>query len=109
MTASLPRGPDPLNEAAGPADPVLVETASVLVRRLRPQVEAVLDRLRPALLVDGGNIELMGLDDAGVVSVVFQGACAKCPAQNATLRFVVEPALRNEIPAITQVVPVEPA
>jgi len=85
-----------------------VEVASSLVRRLRPQVEAVLDRLRPGLLADGGNVELIGVDDAGVVSVVFQGACATCPSQLATLRFVVEATLRSELAAVTQVVPVEP-
>jgi Fe-S cluster biogenesis protein NfuA len=77
-------------------------------QRLRTQVEAVIDRLRPGLLVDGGNVELVGVDDAGVVSVAFQGACTSCPSQLATLRFVLEATLRNEIPSITQVVPVEP-
>ena len=85
-----------------------MELTSALVRRLRPQIETVLDRLRPGLLVDGGNVELVGVDDAGVVSVLFQGACVQCPSQLATLRFVLEATLRSEIPAITQVVPVEP-
>jgi Fe-S cluster biogenesis protein NfuA len=79
-----------------------------LARRLRTQVEAVVDRLRPGLLADGGNVELVGVDGAGVVSVLFQGACIQCPAQLATLRFVIEATLRKEIPAISQVVPVEP-
>jgi len=85
-----------------------VDVVSAHVRRLRPQIETVLDRLRPGLLVDGGNVELVGVDDAGVVSVLFQGACVQCPSQLATLRFVLEATLRSEIPAITQVVPVEP-
>jgi Fe-S cluster biogenesis protein NfuA len=79
-----------------------------LARRLRTQVEAVVDRLRPGLLADGGNVELVGVDGSGVVSVLFQGACTRCPAQLATLRFVIEATLRKEIPAISQVVPVEP-
>jgi Fe-S cluster biogenesis protein NfuA len=77
-------------------------------RRLRLQVEAVLDRLRPGLLLDGGNVELVGVDETGAVSLLFQGACADCPAQLATLRFVIEPTLRREVPAVSQVVPVEP-
>jgi len=77
-------------------------------RRLRVQVEAVLDRLRPGLLADGGNLELVGVDDGGAVSVQFQGACAHCPGQLGTLRFAIEAALRREVPAVTQVVPVEP-
>jgi Fe-S cluster biogenesis protein NfuA len=77
-------------------------------RRLRAQVEAVLDRVRPGLLADGGNVELVGVEDGGAVSVQFQGACAHCPAQLATLRFGIEAALRREVPGVTQVVPVEP-
>lgn len=75
------------------------------VRRLRTQVEGVLDRLRPGLVLDGGNVELAGVDADGAVTLLFQGACARCPAQQATLRLVLEPALRREVPAITQVVP----
>ena len=41
-------------------------------------------------------------------SVQFQGACARCPGQLGTLRFGIEAALRREVPAVTQVVPVEP-
>jgi Fe-S cluster biogenesis protein NfuA len=77
-------------------------------RRLRLQVEAVLDRLRPGLLFDGGNVELVGVNEGGAVSLLFQGACAQCPAQLATLRLVIEPTLRSEVPAVTHVVPVAP-
>ena len=78
------------------------------VRRLRGQVEAVIDRLRPGLLLDGGNVEIAGVDEDGAVSLLFQGACARCPAQLATLRLVLEPTLRREVPGVRQVVPVEP-
>lgn len=77
------------------------------VRRLRQQVESVLDRLRPGLVLDGGNVELAGVDEEGAVSLLFQGACATCPAQHATLRLVIEPTLRREVPAITHVVPAQ--
>jgi len=79
-----------------------------LARRLRLQVEAVLDRLRPGLVADGGNVELVGVDEGGAVSVLFQGACARCPGQLGTLRFAIEAALRREVPAVTQVVPADP-
>lgn len=78
------------------------------VRRLRMQVEGAIDRLRPGLALDGGNVELASVDEDGAVSLLFQGACARCPAQQATLRLVIEPTLRREIPAITQVVPADP-
>lgn len=75
------------------------------VRRLRVQVEGILDRLRPGLVLDGGNVELASVDADGAVSLLFQGACASCPAQLATLRLVIEPTLRREAPGVTEVVP----
>jgi Fe-S cluster biogenesis protein NfuA len=71
---------------------------------LRDRVEIVLDGLRPALAADGGNVELLDVAEDGTVCLVFQGACATCPAQSATTRFGVEAALRAEIPEITAVV-----
>lgn len=82
--------------------------ASEVERRLAERVEFVLDRLRPGLLADGGNVELRGVDEEGVVRVVFQGACITCPAQVATLRHVLEATLRREVPSVTAVVPVAP-
>jgi Fe-S cluster biogenesis protein NfuA len=71
---------------------------------LRDRVEIALDGLRPALIADGGNVELLEVADDGTVCIVLQGACASCPAQSATVRFGVEAALRAEIPEITAVV-----
>ncbi len=73
---------------------------------LRAAVEQVLDRLRPGLLADGGNVELVGVDEEGVVRLIFQGNCTECPAQISTLRLVIEATLRREVPAITEVVPI---
>ncbi len=77
---------------------------SALPRKLRERVEVVLDRLRPALLADGGNVELAEVADDGTVSVVLQGACATCPAQSTTVRHGLEAGLRREIPEITAVI-----
>lgn len=82
--------------------------ASELRRRLLEQVEFVLDRLRPGLIADGGNVELVGVDDDGVVRILFQGACTTCPAQAATLRLVIESTLKREVPGLSAVVPVAP-
>ena len=73
---------------------------------LRGAVEAALDRLRPGLLADGGNVELLDVGEDGVVRVVFQGACVACPAQNATLRVGLEEPLKRSVPGVTAVVPV---
>lgn len=77
-------------------------------RDLRTQVELALDRFRPALVADGGNVELVGVDEDGVVQLLFQGTCATCPAQLATLRYGLEPALRKEVPGVETLVPVDP-
>ncbi len=75
-----------------------------LPSQLRDRVEGVLDRLRPALVADGGNVELVEVSDDGTVSLLLQGACATCPAQAVTLRDGLEAGLRGEIPEITAVV-----
>ncbi len=77
-------------------------------RKLRIEVEAALDEIRPALLADGGNVEVVGVDEEGAVSILFQGACATCPSQSATLRLLLEPMLKKHIPDVTLVIPVDP-
>jgi len=73
---------------------------------LRSVVEEHLDRLRPALIADGGNVELLGISPDGTVKVAMQGACATCPAQIATLRIGIEEPLCDAVPAVTAVVAV---
>jgi len=73
---------------------------------LRDRVESVLDRLRPALVADGGNVELLGVDPDGTVRIALQGACSTCPAQLATVRVGLEEPLRKAVPGVTSVVPV---
>jgi Fe-S cluster biogenesis protein NfuA len=91
-----------LTPPARPADakPVARTDASTLRRR----VELALDRLRPALLQDGGNLELLELAEDGTLHIELQGACVSCPAQAATLRYAIEPALRREVPEVIAVV-----
>jgi Fe-S cluster biogenesis protein NfuA len=76
---------------------------------LRDRVEIALDGLRPGLMADGGNVELVDVAEDGTVCLVLQGACATCPAQSATIRFGVEAALRAQIPEITAVVAAQAA
>jgi Fe-S cluster biogenesis protein NfuA len=76
----------------------------VLEHSLHDAVEAELDGLRPALIADGGNVELLDVDDDGTVRLVLQGECATCPAQFATLRVGLEEPLRSAVPGVTAVV-----
>ena len=71
---------------------------------LKERVGAALEAIRPALQADGGDIELIGVDDHGVVQVRFQGACVGCPAASMTLTQGVERSLRQSVPEVTRVV-----
>ncbi|MGK7888747.1 MAG: NifU family protein [Leptolyngbyaceae cyanobacterium] len=66
-------------------------------------VETVLDMLRPYLMADGGNVELVELDGP-VVRLRLQGACGSCPSSAMTLKMGIERKLRESIPEITEVV-----
>lgn len=61
------------------------------------QVEAALNRIRPALISDGGNIELVAIAANGDVRVKLKGACVGCPSSTITLKNLVERALREEV------------
>jgi Fe-S cluster biogenesis protein NfuA len=65
-------------------------------------VESVLDEMRPYLMADGGNVELVELDGP-VVKLRLQGACGTCPSSTMTLRMGIERRLREFIPEITEV------
>ncbi|MDY0191179.1 MAG: NifU family protein [Desulfuromonas sp.] len=73
---------------------------------MRDQVEAVLDEVRPAMLADGGNVELVDVSDDGVVSVRLVGACGSCPMSTVTLKMGIERALMEKLPSIKEVVQV---
>ena len=68
-------------------------------------VETVLDELRPFLMADGGNVELVEIDGP-IVNLRLQGACGSCPSSSMTLKMGIERKLREEIPEIAEVVAV---
>ena len=70
---------------------------------MREKVEKVLGQIRPMLQADGGDLELVDVDDSGVVKVRLQGACAGCPGAQMTLRMGVEKQLKEAIPEVKSV------
>lgn len=70
---------------------------------LREKVESALDQVRPSLLADGGNVELVDVTDDGIVKVRLKGACAGCPMSQLTLSQGIERHLRNAVPEIKKV------
>ena len=69
---------------------------------MKEKVEKVLNEIRPMLIRDGGNVELVSIE-AGVVKVRLQGACAGCPMSQMTLRNGIERVLKDKIPEVTAV------
>ena len=65
-------------------------------------VETVLDELRPYLMADGGNVEVVELDGP-IVRLRLQGACGSCPSSTMTLKMGIERRLRERIPEIAEV------
>jgi Fe-S cluster biogenesis protein NfuA len=65
-------------------------------------VETVLDEMRPYLMADGGNVELVEIDGP-IVKLRLQGACGSCPSSSMTLRMGIERRLREFIPEIAEV------
>jgi Fe-S cluster biogenesis protein NfuA len=72
---------------------------------MREKVEATLEKIRPALQVDGGDVELVDVA-GGVVTVRLTGACGSCPMSTMTLRQGVERILRKDVPEMTALVAV---
>ena len=72
---------------------------------MKEKVEAVIEKIRPALIADGGNVELVDVSD-GIVSVRLTGSCAGCPMSTMTLKNGIERLLKEEIPDVKEVVSV---
>lgn len=66
-------------------------------------VELVLDAVRPFLQMDGGDVELIGVSEDGIVKVRLLGNCNGCPLSMMTLRAGIERALMNEIPSVKRI------
>jgi len=73
---------------------------------MEEEVEEVLESVRPMLIQDGGNVELVGIDD-GVVKLRLVGSCTSCSSSTMTLKMGIEKALKKAIPMVRCVEAVE--
>ncbi|MDR3211217.1 MAG: NifU family protein [Planctomycetota bacterium] len=72
---------------------------------MEDKVKEAINKVRPMLQADGGDIQLVGVDaDTGVVTVALQGACGCCPHAAMTLKNGVETVLKQEVPEVKEVV-----
>jgi Fe-S cluster biogenesis protein NfuA len=73
---------------------------------MKEAVKKVIDRIRPGLQADGGDVELIDVGDDGVVKVKLMGACHGCPMAQMTLKNGIEKSLKQEVPTVKSVVSV---
>ncbi len=72
----------------------------------REKVESIINRLRPLLQRDGGDVELVDITEDNIVKVKLVGACGTCPMSIMTLKGGIEAELKKAIPEIKAVMPV---
>ena len=71
---------------------------------MKEKVEATLNRIRPSLQADGGDVELVEVSPEGVVKLKLTGACAGCAMSQMTLKMGIERALKDAIPEVKEVI-----
>ncbi|MEM9347861.1 MAG: NifU family protein [Planctomycetota bacterium] len=70
---------------------------------LEPQVTAVLEKIRPMIQSDGGDVEMVGIRSDGTVLIKLLGACVGCPSSQMTLQMGIERNLIEKVPGVTAV------
>ena len=70
---------------------------------LRERIESTLDTIRPALQIDGGDVEDVGVDANGVLQLRLVGACGSCPISSMTVKHGIERRIRATIPEVREV------
>jgi len=71
---------------------------------MRKKIEAALNKIRPSLQADGGDVELIEVSPDGIVKVKLTGACGSCPMSQMTLKMGIEKLLKQEVPEVKEVV-----
>ena len=77
----------------------------MVMQNLKEEVEAALEKIRTGLRVEGGDVQLVGIDD-GIVKVKLQGSCAGCPFSQMTLKNFIEKEVKKSVAGVKGVVAV---
>lgn len=93
---------DPTKTVDDPARATEAEVATPDDASIRERVEEALDTIRPAIAMDGGNVEVLDIE-GGVVTLRMMGACGGCPMSTMTLKRGIEQRLRDMVPEIERV------
>ena len=70
---------------------------------MEEKVKAAIEKIRPMLKADGGDVELIGVSEDGIVQVRLQGACSGCPMSQMTLKNGIERVIKQEVPEVKAV------
>jgi Fe-S cluster biogenesis protein NfuA len=70
---------------------------------MKEKVEAAIEKIRPMLKADGGDVELVNVSADGIVQVRLQGACRGCPMSQMTLKNGIERIIKQEVPQVKSV------
>jgi Fe-S cluster biogenesis protein NfuA len=71
---------------------------------MREKVEKALDKIRPMLQADGGNVDLVEVTTDGVVKLKLTGSCGCCPMSQMTLKMGVERIIKEEVPEVKEII-----
>lgn len=71
---------------------------------MEKKVIEILEKVRPMLQRDGGDVKFISVSEDGIVKVELQGACGGCPGAKLTLKTVIERVLKEEIPEVKEVI-----
>lgn len=71
---------------------------------MKDRVEKALDKVRPMLQADGGNVELVEITADGIVKLRLQGSCGCCPMSQVTLKNGIEKIIKQEVPEVKEVI-----
>ena len=81
----------------------LIEIRLEEIAMMRERVQEALDKVRPSLQADGGDVQLVDVGDDGVVKVRLTGACGGCPMSQMTLKMGIEKILKQNVPEVARV------
>jgi Fe-S cluster biogenesis protein NfuA len=73
---------------------------------MKEEVQKYLDKIRPSLQADGGDVELVEVTDDGIVKVKLLGACSGCPMSTLTIKNGIEKTLKQNVDGVKEVQPV---
>jgi len=73
---------------------------------MKDKIEAALNKIRPQLRLDGGDVQLVEAGPDGIVKVKLTGACGGCPMSQLTLKMGIERILKKEVPEVKEVIAV---